>query len=134
MQLSNVRRIIVEDYKEEDRETVGKLATVINSFMDEVVNLSRNKVDFDNLNRSKIIVDITTDADGNPKNLGQINTKLSSYSGHSVMNVQSLQGGVNTVSAPWLDCTYQGNGLVRVNKIYGLPANKKLRIWFEFIA
>lgn len=134
MQISNVRRIIVEDYKEEDRDTVGKLATVINSFMDEVTTLSRNKVDYDNLNRTLIVVDISTDVNGNPKNLGQINTKLTSYSGNKIVNVQSLQGGDNVTSAPWLDCSYQGNGLVRVNRIFGLPANKKVRISIEFIA
>ena len=134
MKISNVRRIIVEDYQEEDRETVGKLATVINSFMDEVTTLSRNKVDYDNLARTLIILDIVTDADGNPKNLAQINTKLTTFSGKQIIDVQSLQGGANVVSAPYLDCTWQGNGLVRVNKIYGLPANKKIRLSIEFIA
>lgn len=134
MQISNVRRIIVEDYPEESRDTVGKLATVINSFMDEVVTLSRNKIDYDNLNRTLIVLDLTVDANGTPKGIGQINTKLSTYSGNKIINVQSLQGGDNVVSAPYLDCTPQGNGLVRINKIYGLPANKKIRISIEFIA
>jgi type IV secretory pathway ATPase VirB11/archaellum biosynthesis ATPase len=133
MQISNVRRIIVEDYPEDSRETVGKLATVINSFMDEMVSMSRNKVDFDNLNRSLITVDVTVGTDGSPKGVNQINTKLSTYSGNKIINVQSLQGGDNTISAPYLDCTSQGNGLVKINKIHGLPANKKLRISIEFI-
>lgn len=133
MNLSNVRRIIVEDYPEESRETVGKLATVINSFMDEVTTLSRNKVDYDNLNRSLIVLDVTVGTDGIPKGANQINTKLSTYSGNKIINVQSLQGGDNTVSAPYLDCTPQPGGIVKINKIHGLPVNKKLRISIEFI-
>lgn len=133
MNLSNVRRIIVEDYKEEDRDTVAKLATVLNSFMDEVINLSRSKIDFDNLNRSLIVLDIQVDANGAPKGIDKINTKLTTYSGNKIINVQSLQGGANVNSSPYLDCTPIGNSLVRINKFHGLPASKKLRISIEFI-
>lgn len=133
MKISNVRRIIVEDYPEESRATVEKLATVINSFMDEMVTLSRNKIDYDNLNRSLVVLDLQVDANGTPKGINQINTKLTTYSGHKIINVQSLQGGDNVTSTPYLDCTPQGNGLVRVNKFHGLPASKKLRVTIEFI-
>jgi hypothetical protein len=134
MQLSNVRRIIVEDFPKEDRATVAKLAEVLNVFMDEVNELSQGNIDFDNLNRSKVTVDITVDASGAPVGVSQINTLLSSYSGNKVINVQSLSGGANTTAAPFLDCTYQGNGIVKVNKLYGLVAGKKTRVTFEFIA
>lgn len=133
MNLSNVRRIIVEDYPAEDRETVAKLATVLNSFMDEVVTLSRNKVDYDNLNRSLVVLDLQVDENGTPKGLDKINTKLTTYTGNKIVNVQSLQGGANVTSAPFLDCSPLGNGLVRINKFHGLPASKKLRISIEFI-
>lgn len=133
MQLSNVRRIIVEDYKEDDRDTVAKLATVLNSFMEEVVSLSRKNVSFDNLNRSLVVIDLTVGSDGTPKGLDKLNTQLKTYSGNKIINVQSLQGGVNVTSAPFLDCSPLGNGLVRINKFHGLPANKKLRISIEFI-
>lgn len=133
-QLSNTRRIIVEDFPEEDRETVGKLATVINAFTDEVVDLTRKKINFDNLARSLVTIDITVDANGMPKGVSQINTTLSSFSGKNIVHVQSLSGGANVVSSPYLDCTYQGNGIVRIVKFYGLPPNKKLRISIEFIA
>lgn len=133
MQISNVRRIIVEDYKEEDRDTVAKLATVLNSFMEETVTLTRNKIDFDNLNRSLVVLDVTIDANGAAKGLDKINTKLSTYSGNKIVNVQNLQGGANVTSAPYLDCTPLGGNLVRINKFHGLPTNKKLRISIEFI-
>lgn len=133
-QLSNVRRIIVEDYPEEDRNAVGKLAAVLNPFMDEVVELTRKRINFDNLARSLIVIDITVDENGIAKGIGQINTGLGSYSGKNLVNIQSLAGGPNVVSAPYLDCTYQGNGIVKINRFFGLPANKKLRVSIEFIA
>lgn len=134
MQLSNVRRIIVEDFAEEDRDAVGKIALVYNAFADEVTELSRKKINYDNLARSLVTIDITVDANGTPKGLSQINTGLSTYSGKTILSIQSLSGGDNVVSAPYLDCTYQGGGIVKVVKFYGLPPNKKVRVSIEFIA
>jgi hypothetical protein len=134
MQLSNVRRIVVEDFPKDQRQTVEKLATIINSFMEETVALSQKNIDFENLNRSKVMVELTVDASGTPSGVTQINTQLSSYSGNKIIDVQNLVGGANVVSAPYLDCTYLGNGVVRINKIYGLNPGKKSRITFEFIA
>lgn len=134
MQLSNVKRIIVEDFPKEQRETVSKLATILNSFMDEVIELSRKKVDFDNLNRSLITIDVTVDANGKPIGVTQINTNLKTYKGKNIIDVQSLKvGSPNVLSTPYLDCTPQGNGIVTINKIYGLPVNVKVRLTIEFI-
>ena len=133
-QLSNVRRIIVEDYPEETRETVGKLAAILNPFMEEIVELSRKRIDYENLSRSLVVIDLTVDANGIPKGVGQINSGLSSYSGNKIIDVRSLSGGANVVSSPYLDCSFMGNGVVRINRFHGLPAGKKVRISIEFIA
>lgn len=134
MQLSNVRRIIVEDFKREDRELVAKLATIINSFMDETVLLSRKNIGYDNLNRNLITIDITVDAAGKPLGVNQINTNLATYRGNIIINVQSLKAGTaNVISTPYLDCTPQGNGIVTINKFYGIPTNIKVRVTIEFI-
>jgi hypothetical protein len=133
MQLSNVRRIIVEDFKSEDRETVGKIAEIVNAFMEEVTELSQGNITIDNLNRTIVTIDIQVNASGMPNGVSQINTGLTSFSGHKIINVQSLQGGDNVVSAPYLDCLYQGNGIIKINKFIGLSPNKKLRVTIEFI-
>jgi hypothetical protein len=133
VQLSNVRRIIVEDYPQDQRETVGKLAEILNSFMEEVVQLSQGNIGIDNLTRNIVKIDITVDALGKPMGVSQIQTGLTSYTGKNIVDVQSLSGGDNVISSPYLDCTYQGNGLVKVNKFTGLPAGKKLRVTIEFI-
>jgi len=134
MQLSNVRRIVIEDFPKESRQTVEKLAVILNPFMEEVNTLTTGNISYDNLARNKVIVDLTVDASSVPVGITQINTQLTSFSGSIITNVQSLVGGANTASAPYLDCTYQGNGIVRINKVYGLVTGKKTRITVEFIA
>jgi len=133
MQISNPRRIIVEDFPKESRPVVEKLATVINSFQEEVVTLTQGNIGIDNLNRSIVSIDVVTDATGKPQALTQINTQLSSFSGHKIINVQSINGGDPVISTPYLDCTFNGSNAVKVNKFYGLAPSKKLRITIEFI-
>lgn len=136
MQLDNVRRIVVEDFPKEQRETVEKLADVLNNFMDQVVELSRNQVDYQNLARTKIFYDVVVDAEGRPlANNNVINTQLSSYSGKVILDAYSVNNGADRVISPvWLECQYQGNGFVRVLRVFGLPVNKKMRVVIEFIA
>ena len=132
MQISNTRRIVVEDFKSEDRETVGKIAEIVNAHMEEVVNLTQGNIGIDNLTRNYVTGDFTVDTAGKPIGVSQIRIGLNSFVGKTIINVQSLSGGDAVVSAPYLDCTYQGNGLVKINKIIGLVPGKKLRITFEF--
>lgn len=134
MRLNNVRRIVVEDYGKEHRETVAKLAEILNSFMEEVTLLSQGNIDIDNLTRNIVKIDITVDEAGKPKGVTQIQTGLNSYSGKNIIDVQSFIVGDNVISSPYLDCSYQGNGLVKIHKFTGLPSGKKLRVTIEFIA
>lgn len=134
MQISNARRIVVEDFDKEHRPTVEKLADILNGFMEEVTDLTQGNIGIDNLTRTIVKVDVTLDTTGKPLGVNQINTGLKTYTGNNIINVQSLVGGDNVISTPYLDCMFQGNGLVKINKITGLPANKKLRITFEFIS
>lgn len=133
MQLNNARRIVVEDYKQEHRDTVHKLSEILNSFMEEVVELSQGNIGIENLTRNIIQFDITVDSNGLPRGVSQINIGLNSYSGKNIIDIQSLSGGDNVISTPYLDCSYQGNGLIKVRRFLGLPADKKLRITIEFI-
>lgn len=132
-QISNVRRIIVEDYPEDSREVVDKLAEVINNFMDEVTEMSQGNIDYDNLSRIKFTFDVVVDANGVPQGVRQINTGLRSYSGKIIIDAQSLQGGANVVSTPYIDLTNKGNGVFQINQIFGLPPGKKIRLTVEFI-
>ena len=132
--IDNVRRIVVEDFKTEDREVISKLASTLNPFMEDIVQAFRKNIDYENLTRTKISFDVSVDASGKPQGVSQINTGLTSYSGKIIIDVQPLVSASDVVlSTPYLDCTYQGNGVVRINRILGLPPGKKMRVVVEFI-
>lgn len=133
MQLPNVRRIIPEDFPEESRPVVEKLAGIINQFMQDTVELSRKNIGYDNLNRSLVTIELQVDGTGKPKTVTQINTGLSSYKGAIVLDVQSLSGGDNVISAPYIDFSALSGKSVKINKVFGIEANKKVRITVEFI-
>jgi hypothetical protein len=133
MQLPNARRIVVEDFKQEQRESVSKLAEIINPFMEDVVEAINGNIGIDNMTRSIVKIDITLDSSGKPQGVSQINTGLNSYTGNKIINVQAISGGEAVISAPYMDCSFQGNGLVKINKIIGLATAKKLRVTIEFI-
>lgn len=134
-QLPNVRRIMAEDFPEDAQEIIAPLSEILNSFMDDVNELSRNNVDYANLARVKVEYDVSTDASGNPLNgANKINVGYTSPSGAIVINVRGLQNSNDKViSTPYVDFTPIGNGFVQINKAFGLPANKKMRLTIEFI-
>jgi hypothetical protein len=50
MKISSIKKLVVEDYKSEVRETIQRLATVLNPFLDQVVQaMSGNLTTRDNL-------------------------------------------------------------------------------------
>ena len=54
MKISSIKKLVVEDYKSEMRETIQRLATVLNPFLDQTVQaLSGNLTTKDNF-KSKI--------------------------------------------------------------------------------
>lgn len=57
-------RIRVEDYAQDEQELVGKLSGNISNFMDEVYRAINGGIDFENLVRKTVDVDITISTAG----------------------------------------------------------------------
>lgn len=134
-QLTNVRRIIVEDFPSDQQDLISRLAPNINNFMEEVVQLSRKRIDYENLARSKVQIDVTVDSTGKLINTnGRLFTNLSSLSGHIVINAANLtNNAVFPTAPPWVNYTNLGNGYIQIISVLGLPANNKFKLTIEFI-
>ncbi len=134
--LSDIRRIIPEDVDDEASplEIVEIVAGSYNEFADEIYQVINGQLDFDNLARSKISVDITFDPTGKPVGNIAIASNLSSVSMVHVGKVQNLtNSAVKFTQAPYIDWTLQGNGIIKINYAIGFVAGNKYRLVLELI-
>ena len=134
--LSDIRRIIPEDVadKASPMEIVETVAGSYNEFADEIYQVINGQLDFDNLARSKVSIDITFDPTGKPVGNVAIVSNLSYVSMVHVGKVQNLtNSAVRFTQAPYIDWTLQGNGIVKINYAIGFVAGNKYRLVLELI-
>lgn len=131
--LTNVQRIIIEDFQEEDRDTVQKLANILNYYMTQNTDIINGRLGFDNMNRKLVTIDVTTDSNGKPIQDVTFSTNQGAI-GLSVINAQNLTNSVVPVdSNPFISFTPIQSTLYKVNNIKGLPANNNFRLTVEVI-
>jgi hypothetical protein len=132
--ISDIRRIIPEDFSKEDQELAEKIAGSYNDFADEVYQIVNGNLDFSNLARSKVQVDITFDSSGNPTAPTSFASSLASVSMIHIGNVQNMTNSSERLtSAPFIGWTFQGGGLVKILYGIGFTAGRKYRLTLEVI-
>lgn len=132
-ELSNIRRIITEDFPTEDRETVAKLASILNFFMEEVTNTVNGELDFDNLKRGTKTIEITVDANGTPIGTDKF-TFDNGLQGTKVIRATNLANrNIYPTSHPFVTFEPIDSGVYRINNISGLQANTKYSLVLELI-
>jgi len=127
--LNNVRRINPQDFSEDNQDDIQRLGYILNSFMQEVVDMSNNNVDFENLNQNFISFPIEVDSNGKPIGTDKINVNKTNPQGIQVVRL------INTTNAallpdvpPFIFFTPNGTNLVTIDKIVGLSANNKYQL------
>lgn len=134
--LSDIRRIIPEDVDKDSTpvDVVETIAGSYNEFADEIYQVINGQLDFDNLARSKVSLDITFDATGKPVGTVVISSNLSSV---SMINIGKAQNVTNSAArfsqAPYIDWTLQGSGNIKINYGVGFVAGAKYRLTLELI-
>lgn len=131
--LSDIRRIIPEDFSKESQEVIEGIAGSYNDFADEIYQVVNGQLDFDNLARSKISIDISFDSTGKPVGNASINSGLSFVSMLHIGKIQNLTNASRISQIPYLDWSFQGNGIVKINYGTGFTAGIKYRLTLELI-
>lgn len=123
--LSDIRRIVPEDFKQDDQDVATRIAGSYNEFADELYQIINGQIDFDNMARRKVSVDLTISSTGEISGSKVVITDLSFVSGINIIKVSNL---VNTTSrptsCPFLGFTYQGSGKFTIDYLLGLPSGK----------
>jgi hypothetical protein len=128
--IDNVRRIVVEDYGKEDRELVGKLAFILNRFMDQTVLQLNGNIDVDNLKIDLKTFKTTVDASGNPKTSLKVKSSLVKPSGTWVINAKNTTNTSSYVSgAPFISFVPdQTSGVIEIKNITGLTQDQEYEL------
>lgn len=128
MRLNNSNQIKSEDYDPEDQQLIDQLAETLNPFMQEVVELSDERIDFENRVEVLKTIDITVDASGTPV----LNNKIATEKGTlGIRGMTVIRAYNNTVitgyptTNPFISYTPLAGGFARIDNITGLLPNNK---------
>lgn len=131
--IDTVKRITTDEFKPEDREVAERIGNIYNFFAEQVTNVLNGNVDFANLDRSLITLDIIVGANGNPSQTSQFNANTG-LQGTKVVNAVNLTNRVNYLqSTPFISFTSQGTGLYTIDNITGLNSGESYRLTIELI-
>ncbi len=131
MKLASYRRIITQDYQEEDQELVEQIGSTINDSFNSVYSALNKRITLtENIAATVRELIVTLDSDGIPTSLIRFTT--------DVLNtpvVQVLCGRARNItnpttypsSAPFISFTQNGNTVI-INHITGLSPNQQWRI------
>lgn len=133
--LPNVRRIIIEDYPEDIRPSIEKLAYIINQHMSDVVDLSNKRIDFDNLYREIVKIKVTVNANGIPLNNTTFSTTyLPNAHGGIVISATNITNSQTyPSSAVFVTFVSTKNNLFKVNHVTGLQPNQTYELTLEIV-
>lgn len=129
--VSPVRRINKEDFSPEDQQLIERLSTLLNTSLEEIVNVINGNLSVaDNLNENIATVDVEVDSNGNPKVDTNFRITLKTRcKGLSVIRAEDISGGANyPTGAPFVTFTEGNTGIISVKNVKGLPANVKFRL------
>lgn len=134
--LSDIRRIIPEDVdsKSTPIDIVETIAGSYNDFADEIYQVVNGQLDFDNMARAKVSIDISFDSTGRPIGNTNVVTNLSFVSMLYIGKIQNVtNAAVRITQVPYLDWSYQGNGNIKINYGVGFTANTKYKLTLELV-
>lgn len=127
--LTNVKRIITEDFEPQYQNMISRLGFVLNEFMSDTVEIINGNIDFDNLAQKMVQFDITVDVNGKPLKGADVNVGKNSPSGIMVVRAQNLtNSSVYPTAAPFVSYVPKGNNIVTVSHIIGLQPNMQYRL------
>lgn len=126
--LPEIKRIIIEDFAEEDQELVGKLAFSLNFFMEQTVDSLNKKLDFNNFNQELKTFEVTVDGNNTPTVNNLLKTTVPSVQGIQVISAVNISN-INTypTGTPFISFSRNAD-LLTLKNITGLQANNRYQL------
>lgn len=129
-----IRRIVPENFPEEFQAVADIIGASLNQFQQEVIQVLDHGVDYDNLRRELITVDVRIDGSGMVINRPSIRSTLTSkIRGAIVINSVNLDNpSIYPLQTPFISFTLRGN-IIDILNVTGLQNNSQYRLTVELI-
>jgi hypothetical protein len=129
MKINNTTQIRADDFQDDDKQMADQLGNILNPFMQQVVELSDGRIDFENRVENFRQVEFTVDAAGVPTLNDTLSTGKASVRGFQVVAAYGSDNAlIGATSQPFINFSPLASGSVKVLSITGLPANVKMTL------
>lgn len=132
----DIKRIRAEDFKSDYKDLIDKVGYSFNSFADQVIDIMSKKLDFDNLNRDLVTIDVEISGSGTVVNNPGVkyNLKSDKVRGINIVKAVNINNPeVYPTAAPFVSFTFN-NGILTILNVTGLQNSSKYRLTIEVIA
>lgn len=127
--LKNIQRINPSDYPAEYSQLVDGLAGTLNDFMQDVIDMSDGRVDYDNLIFKQLQFEISVGANGIPIQEFQLKTGVTQPTGFTVVRAVNISNTFAFATGqPFISYSNVVNDLVKVTNITNLTSGEKYRL------
>lgn len=129
MKMNNVTQIQAEDFDKDDQALAGQLGSVLNPFMQQVVEIMDKRIDFENRVENYKQVEMTVDASGTPVLNNKIKHGKSSIRGTEIIAAFNLTNTAGyPTSKPFISYQALSGGIIEIKNITGLIPNNKYKL------
>lgn len=129
--INNIKRLVREDFSEEDQELIDKLANSLNPFMQQVFDAFNSSIDMSNLDQQIITIpNLEVNSSQIPKKKTQFSYALQGQL-EGVMVISAINTTSNSAyvtTAPFATIQVNVQGLAEIKHISGLTPNNKYTI------
>jgi len=131
MKLQAPKRILTEDFEEDDRSMAGKLGSIQNTYNEEVYLLSSGNITIgDNINQELKTLKVTVNSSGVPITKIAFQNRLKGKV--QGMNVIRTFGKNSVLSAPFIEFA-EVSQVINLTKIIGLVADVEYQLVIHII-
>lgn len=131
MKLASYRRIITQDYTEEDQELIEQLGSTVNDSFNSVYSALNKRLNLtDNIAATVKELVVTLDSNGIPQQLTRFSLDVPNASVVQVTCGRArniTNPSIYPTAAPFISFTQSGNSII-INHITGLAAGQQWRI------
>lgn len=133
--ITNIKRLIKEDFPPEQQDLIDKLAYVVNPFFDQVVAAFNKGINTDNLTRQILEVTVNNTAGRITPGVQFKNTlNTNKILGINIIKAMNITNpAVYPTQAPWISWSINEN-IITINNITGIQDNNKYTLTLEVIS